>query len=214
MRESIGIILPTRGDRPEFIEQAKKMIRYQTRQPEHVEIIIAEPKSEYPDITERYMVGFERLKNKCALIFAWEDDDWYSPYYLQTMITLWLQAGKPELIGLNSIIYYHVIKLRWKVIELKTFGAMCNTAIRSDINIRWDQIKTNLDIHLYKNHSFKLIPCNNLTLGIKHCIGLKGGAGHDKMNLPNKDGGMKYLKSIVDPNSFIFYKGLHDKYCN
>jgi len=210
----IGIILPTRGDRSEFLEHAKKMIAYQTKQPDHVEIIVGEPESEYPDITYRYKTGYERLKNKCDLIFAWEDDDWYSPDYLQTMINFWVQAGKPELIGLNSIIYYHIIKLRWKVIELKTFGAMCNTAIRSDIDIKWEQVKTNLDIHLYKNHSFNLIQWDIISLGIKHCIGMKGGAGHDKMNLPIKDKEMKYLKSIVDPVSFTFYKDLHDKHCN
>ena len=105
----IGIILPTRGDRSEFLEHAKKMIAYQTKQPDHVEIIVGEPESEYPDITYRYKTGYERLKNKCDLIFAWEDDDWYSPDYLQTMINFWVQAGKPELIGLNSIIYYHII---------------------------------------------------------------------------------------------------------
>ena len=82
----IGVIIPDRGDRPKFLENCLRMLKAQTMQPTIIEIVNDAPFSDEKDITLRYRLGYERLRNKEIEVIALiENDDWYAPDYLEIM---------------------------------------------------------------------------------------------------------------------------------
>src|SRR5258708_4759741 len=105
-----GCLIPTRGDRPEFLKFALSQIERQTEKPHKILVIDSPPQSDKPDITFRYRTGCEQLeKEGCDLFVFWEDDDWYSKDYLSKIKVFWLLNNKPDLIGIDSTIYYNII---------------------------------------------------------------------------------------------------------
>src|SRR5579872_6695251 len=108
----IGIIMPDRGDRPAFYDHADCLIKNQTANNKHFIIhnmIDYPPESEACDITERYRLGYDIFREKnLDIIFLMESDDWYSPNYIDIMIQRWVSHGKPDLMGIDHTIYYHI----------------------------------------------------------------------------------------------------------
>ena len=88
----IGVLIPTRGDRVKFLAQANKLLSKQTMKPHEVNIVNFKPSDGNKDITKRYRVGCNQLFNekKCDLVIFWEDDDWYSNDYIETVFKSWL----------------------------------------------------------------------------------------------------------------------------
>lgn len=208
---NIAVVVPTRGDRPQFLEQCKKLIAYQTREPDSIHIIdqTVVALSDKKDITARYRIGIQIARGFYAdVIFFFEDDDWYAPEYIQTMLNGWEISGKPDLYGYASTTYYHLV-IR-KSVELKHPGraSMFNTLMRADTTVVLppdDDPFT--DIYLWKKLKGFADPVNPKTcIGIKHSTGLTGGIGHNKdwkgYNIEDPDG--EKLKSLTrfDP----FYK--------
>lgn len=211
----IGVLIPTRGDRSIFLEHAKKLIGKQTMKPDLIEIVDDKPLSKGKDITWRYRLGCERLFSKGAdVIIFWEDDDWYSPLYIQTLFCEWLKAGKPDIFGINTTVYYHLRSRKY--VELgegnKKASAMATMVTKSVINIPYpsdDYVW--FDIWIWERLKGFSIPVQRpLNLGIKHGIGLTGGIGHNAgASIYKKyDYNLKYLHSVVDSESFQFYKKL------
>jgi hypothetical protein len=206
----IGIIIPTRGDRPQFLQHALYLISQQSHKPDFIEVVDDTPFSKDKDISWRYKLGCERLIKKGAdLIFFWEDDDWYSSDYIKKMALGWQFAGKPKIFGLNSTIYYHIgIKKWFSQIHNYRASAM-STIVTNDISsFKFPpDNEPFLDLWLWKKIPGKAIAHSTINIGIKHGHGLCGGSGHSKLEwYKNNDSDMSWLKSIVDPKSFEFYE--------
>lgn len=208
----IGVIIPSRGDRPALLRNCMRMLKRQTLQAHQICLVDYKPKSESKDITERYRIAYDYFRGMdLDLIAFMEDDDWYHEKYLEVMATLWIENGMPELFGLNHSTYYHIKGLAF--FEMKHFqrSPMMCTFIKPDLQFDWckdDQPYT--DAHLWtatnlkkKLTSFQPLIC----MGIKHGIGKVGGQHHnDRMDrYINSDSDKSFLKQVIDPASLEFY---------
>ena len=59
-----GVLIPTRGDRPNFLKNCLAQIERQTLKPSIINIVDFTPRSNEKDITLRYKVGYEYLSTK------------------------------------------------------------------------------------------------------------------------------------------------------
>lgn len=242
----IGIIIPDRGDRPEFMKHCWRLLRNQSivkksnritikKRPEQIdEIIIDEdsifiahinslPHSNVCDITERYRCGYNFLRNKnIDVIFFIENDDWYSPLYIETMIKLWEANGHPNLFGLNRTVYYHIGLKKYYTMNHKTRSSAMNTLIKPDMDFPWcPDHEPFTDIWLWHGltgqNSLKGViiePPFEMCLGIKHGVGKCGGKNHttELHRFINDDDNLSYLHSVVDNDSLEFYRNLSNLY--
>jgi hypothetical protein len=213
--EKIGIVTPTRGDRPEFLKQCIKYMGQQTRKPDYMCIVDYAPKSKNKDLVERCKVGIEDcLKNDCDIIFFIEDDDYYSPIYIQSMYQRWEEVGKPELFGINQSIYYHLKTKRYWEKTHSNHSSLMSTLITKELAAKIDYSKVKdiwFDVYLWSNFKgvstqFKYYIC----AGIKHGIGLSGGIGHNpNAGIYNRnDHNGELLRNIVGINNYRFYNDL------
>ena len=212
-----AVLIPSRKDRPKFLENCLRMMAAQTLQPDHIEIVDDEPLSADKDITWRYRTGYERLRNKGFDVIALiENDDWYSPFYLEYMVNKWIAEGKPDLLGTDYTIYYHLRKKGWFVMHHDERASAMNTLIKPDMNFKWcPDNDPYTDIHLWLNAGLngKIIHPNlHYSIGMKHGEGLCGGRNHiDKLEkFKNDDKNMDFLFSNMitenkDHDSFNFY---------
>ena len=212
-----AVLIPSRNDRPDFLANCLRMMQAQTLQPYHIEIVDDKALSNEKDITWRYRIGYDRLRNKCFDVIALiENDDWYSPNYLEYMVQQWIDAGKPVLFGTDYTIYYHLKEQAYFTMNHDDRASAMNTLIRPDFYFNW--CKDNdpyTDIHLWHHAGTtqKIIhPDKHYSIGMKHGIGLCGGRNHiDKLDrFKNKDTNSSFLhKHIVeianDIDSFNFY---------
>lgn len=204
----IGVLIITRGDRPKFLEQAKKMLANQTLKPNEICIVDDKPLSDEVDITYRYRIGFERLKDKVDVIILWEDDDFYSPKYIEKMFTAWVDNGKPLLFGIGETIYYHLQLKAFSIIKHDERASAMSTMVSTKLDIDFPKDnETFFDIHLWKNYKgVTFIPKEVINIGIKHGIGKCGGKGHlCNFKYNNDDDNMLFLKNHVTEESFKFY---------
>jgi hypothetical protein len=209
----LGIIIPDRGDRPEFLKNCLRMISGQTLKPEIIELVNDYPLSNDIDITYRYRIGYERLRNKGLDVIAFiENDDWYSPVYLQYMTSQWQRNGKPDLFGTNYTYYYHLKLRAWHKMEHFHRASAMNTLIKPDLNFTWcADNEPFTDIHLWKTLKGACIsPESIISMGMKHGTGLCGGTYHvDRLNrYKNQDPDLSMLKSNIDYHSYGFYSKL------
>jgi len=206
----LGIIIPSRGDRPQFLVNCLRMIMAQTVQPDFIEIVNDIPLTKDCDITKRYRIGYERLRNKDIDVIALiEDDDWYAPNYLEYMVNKWIEKGKPNLLGLNHTIYYHLKLRSWFRMGHETRSSAMNTLIKPDMELTWPVDNDPFtDIHLW--HTIRGVifePEQIICMGIKHGVGKCGGRSHvDQLHrFINDDKDLSFLKSKLDEKSFKFY---------
>jgi len=213
--ERIGVIIPTRGDRPEFMAQALKLLERQTLQPSHVEIVTDVPVNQKKDITRRYRLGCERAfaKGMDVVIFI-EDDDYYDSDYIRLMMEAWNAAGKPDVFGIGETTYYHLgLRNRNHQKHIDRASAFCTMISKLPTFPRDEESFT--DIHIWKNSTNKktcLFP-KPIAIGIKHGIGLCGGIGHSKAmsGYRNPDPDLSWLRANVDPESFAFYESISNR---
>jgi hypothetical protein len=222
----IGVIIPTRGDRPEFLENCKRLMFQQTLKPYLIHIMGDEPINSECDITRRYREGYELMRNKrLDVIFFIEDDDWYSDKYIETMVNEWTNAGKPDLFGTSFTIYYNLKLKKHYTMFHSERSSMMSTLIKPDLNFTWpkdsepytDSFLWFSSINLETNKPLKkhiFYPKEILCLGIKHGIGKTGGKSHTT-ELHRYDGktgkndfSLEMLKLTVDNKSFDFYQNL------
>lgn len=219
----IGVIIPDRGDRPEFIQHCITLLRNQTVQPTCVAFMVYEPESDQKDITQRYRRGYDEMRNRrLDVLFLMESDDYYAPKYIETMLHEWLAVGRPELFGLTHTIYYHIgIRKYFTMHHTERSSAMC-TMIKPDLNFNWcPDIEPYTDTHIWMSARHtdtgkeltraQYTPHAPICMGIKHGVGLTGGNMHtdrldryDNHGQPDHD--WKFLFDVVDPLSFAFYK--------
>lgn len=219
----IGLLIPTRGDRELFLNQAKKLLAKQTRQPDAIEIIDFPGEPGVKDITKRYRIGFDLLfnKRKCDAVVLFEDDDYYAPEYVEYLISMWELYDKPELFGFNSTLYYNLLSKQYEIFYHPGRASACLTLVTPAIlkmqfppddysyldMIIWDKKKNPC-------YSVSIDQPRLLHAGIKHGVGLVGGSGHNivrnyykKVDNPS----FQYLRSVIDAEDIGFYTKLSNK---
>lgn len=229
----IGILVPDRGDRTEFLRNCRRMIDRQTLQPVEVEIVNDPPRSEAIDIGWRYKIGYQRLQNKNLDLIAFiENDDWYHPEYLEIMAKMWEETGKPLLLGTDYTVYYHLKLKKYFTFHHTNRSSAMNTVIRPNIdNIDWGQeFDPYTDMHLWtkigKEFGDRIVfhPDKHISVGIKHAIGKTGGFAHKfpdddgldfSARYENDDNG--FLQSVIDPvdhEGWMFYQATSEALIN
>jgi hypothetical protein len=207
----LGVLIPDRGDRPEFLSNLFGMLSRQTIKPDHIDLVNFKPKGKGTDLTERVRIGFESLKSKgCDVVFIMENDDFYAPEYIETMLFLWELNDEPDIFGTDRTIYYHIEKREYKILGHSGRSSLMNTLLSTKANIKWPKdSEVFLDINLWRQLKGKAVRIDKtISIGIKHGVGLCGGAGHDRMEFDFKDPFLSYLRSKVDSDSFDFYRSL------
>lgn len=207
----IAVVIPDRGDRPQFTENCLRMMASQTIKPSQIIHVNDTPKSQLPDITFRYRTGYNQVNSDIDLIAFIENDDWYSEKYLEQSLQFWEDLGKPDLLGRTQTIYYNLNERAYFTMAHSNRSSAMNTLIRPRLNINWcKDSEVYTDLHLWYNvpNLHKVIieqPLN--CLGIKHGVGLCGGKNHTDYlhRYVNKDNDMHWLMSVVDSKSFNFY---------
>jgi len=231
----VAVIIPDRNDRPRFLENCLRMLKAQTVQPDIIELVnddfgtrifkapaigftTSPPENNgkmVPDITKRYRTGYDRLRGKgidCILFI--ENDDWYRNDFIEKMTLEWEYQGRPDLLGTNYTIYYHIGLFARYTMQHETRSSAMSTLIKADLNFAWcPDHEPYTDIHLWKTIPNRVIfhPEEHICLGIKHGEGLCGGKSHSdrlfRYEPPRgtKDPDKAFLKSVLDPESFEFY---------
>jgi hypothetical protein len=212
----IGVIIPDRNDRSELLKNCMRMLEAQTVQPDVVELVNYEPKTDKCDITQRYRTGYNNLRNKnLDAIFFIENDDFYHPTYIETMASKYINEGKPLLLGTAYTIYYNILINKWFKFQHLTRASAMNTVIKPDQQIDWGKDENPYtDAWLWNKHKGVIFePQSVIAIGIKHGIGMQGGKFHltDFDRYRENDQNMMFLKNHMDEKSFKFYKNLSNK---
>lgn len=207
----VGIIIPDRGDRPEFTANCLRMIRAQTRTPYAISHINHPPTSNDIDLVQRYREGYDKLSPVVDVIACIENDDWYDPSYLGTMIDAWIISGEPEIFGIPHTVQYHLGLKKFNVVEHPGRSSMNSTFIKSKLNFNWGDEKTAyLDMWIWKvlqGETYK--PQRTITISMKHGQGKCGGqAHHYHKQYRLRDYHLQFLDYHLDPESFKFYSTL------
>jgi len=226
---SITIITPT-GDRPEAFELTRKWVISQTVQPDQWLVIDdgKEPLPDYLRIDVDYVrrepkeneghtlilnmkEAVKHIKGDTILIF--EDDDWYGPDYVKTMVHY---LGIYDLVGESYARYYHLPAMKYRRIGNNAHASFCqtgfnkrllsvfNTCLEGDpyIDARFWSIVT--------EHKYLIVDtADQLHL---HCSlkGMKGrlgiGSGHNKeARYYNVDDSLEYLiRWVGEENAKIY----------
>lgn len=221
-KDKIGVVVPTRGDRSEFLEQCKKMIAYQTVQPDKVYIIDRKPTKDSNDQRERIIEGVEQAKkdgmNKIIII---EDDDYYYPNYIETCIKNWKDN---EIIGNYYYLIYHLRDKQYVEYHADmNFGtgikgaplhSTCFTVDLWDKFIKANYLYTqrNLDEELWKYVQDLNIKRDwikeKVILSIKHGVGKCAGGNHAgiRKQWAKDDPNFEYLRKHVTTEIYNFYE--------
>jgi glycosyltransferase involved in cell wall biosynthesis len=206
----IGVIIPDRNDRQKFLENCIRMIGAQTMQPAEVCLVNDAPLSNEKDITYRYRTGYDRLREKgLDAIALMENDDWYHPEYLETMVKEWEKQQRPDLLGTDYTTYYHIKERAYFTMFHRSRSSAMSTLIKPDMQFKWPvDHEPYTDLHLW--HHLKGVifrPERQICMGIKHGIGLCGGKTHvDKLHrYDHFDQDFSFLRAKMDEESFKFY---------
>lgn len=181
----IGVLVPTLpGLRPNFLEQCSKYIDRQTVKVKCEIINDILPALEPSDITLRYRLGLERLKD-CDIVFFMEDDDFYRADYVETLYKAWIDHGRPDVIGYKTSIYYHLLNRKWWVSEHPGRASAMASGVRPSamLDFQWGADNDPwFDIQLWKQIKGVALPFPDQIpcVGIKHGFGKHGGVGHNQ----------------------------------
>ena len=219
MSIKVGVIIPDRGDRPKFMDNCERMIMAQTivdNKNYDIEVFHVDypAKSDKCDITQRYRYGYEsEVMQDRDIIFFIENDDWYSPSYMEYMIAQWI-CGKPDLFGTNYTVNYHLGLKKYFTMRHDQRASAMNTMIRGGMKFQWpldhdpytDQWLWMRQNGIQTKKTFE--PSSLLSVSMKHGVGKLGGRYHidDLHRYINEDN--NFLEYTLDPESFEFYKNV------
>ena len=198
----ITLITPT-GFRPEAFALCVKYMKRQTYKEEIQWLISLDDNANFekPEMPENWNVelivnykkwrpGFntQRLSLdhslafiKGDLIINIEDDDWYSPTYLDTYVAL---LGLADAVGIGNSKYYNLKTSSYKEMQNYAHSSLCQTAFRKELLPVFEQAINSgekyIDIEFWRLATNKLILSE-----FDQCIGIKGlpgrpgiGVGH------------------------------------
>ena len=224
-RKRICGITPTRGDRPQFMEQCRGMMDRQTRKLDKLYVIDYAPENDGNDQRERVIRGAKQaLADGFRRALIIEDDDCYRNDYVETMADMW--HDDIPLIGSWFYTMYHVSerchityranqlgkdrRMNWPTlhstgVDLETFLRFANSA--------WLGKNQNLDQDLWEwaqcnQVPYKLVEIPRLVISIKHGVGVQAGGCHTSIKgRPGieRDLDMAWLSRHTDPALHDFY---------
>lgn len=206
----IGVVCPTIKGRELFLNNFKRLLKNQTLQPDVVEIIDSDLKHDYKDVAERYLIGFKKAFSKgCDVVLCMEDDDYYSPNYIEYMIMQWVAYDKPVLFGLNHSTYYHILRREYFTLKHPNRSSMMCTLVSKEFKgVKHDVKDPYLDISLWQQYKGVAVYIPNICVGIKHGLTeVAGGCHSESQFYKQKDENMSYLSSICNFD-VKFYKSL------
>ncbi|KAA3639446.1 MAG: glycosyltransferase family 2 protein [Proteobacteria bacterium] len=203
------IITPT-GGRPEAIANLNDYLTRQTFQDfEWIILDDVEPHGHAPSRCDHYIVADwvwngENTQSKAVArllqevidsdkVLICEDDDWYSPHYVEKMIKA---LNNADIVGEKNAIYYNVNNYTYRHCGNTKHASLCSTGVtktgierlRKSTNNKW------IDMELWKSGG-QLLSTRD-SLGIKGMPGRVGiGVGHDMVATP--DPNHEFLKSII-----------------
>jgi glycosyltransferase involved in cell wall biosynthesis len=203
----IKVITPhQRGERDVFLNRLEYYINRQTLRPD--EWIIVDHDTGHPmDLTERVRIGLNRAKD-ADLILIMENDDWYSPTYIETMVRAWVKRGTPDLIGYDSTWYYHIKSEGYHLLNHPKRASLMATAIAGSavdkIQFPADDF-TFLDLELWRQLQGVAIEDTPECVGIKHGIGNTGGVGHrENWKLYEQDSNYSKLYDLIGDDATYY----------
>jgi hypothetical protein len=202
----IVAITPTRGDRPEYLEQCKTLISKQVD--EHI-IVDYKPLTDSNDINDRIEYGLKQAAG-ADFIFVIEDDDYYPCDYINTLIDLWEQNGNPNLFGIAQSLYYHIGINKFKMLYHSGRASLFQTMFTNDF-ILPDGLKAkHFDVNIWERYNGTkkaILHDEYLAVGIKHGNGLCGGIGHliDFYTNGETDKDKSILKILTNNNDFYLH---------
>lgn len=212
-------VIPTRGDRPEFLEFCRAQLDRQTRPFQHVFVVDDPPPNpRRSDVTWRYRTGCQRaLAKGCHVIVFWEDDDWYHPTYAEWLLAKWFRAGAPNVFGVGETHYYHLEARRRKHFRhprrASAFCTLIHGRFVRDGGVPWPSDTTSgLDMRLWRETGGGVtIPWDDRirAVGIKHGIGRSGGGWHRVDGRSWIPGDARaWFEATVDAEALAFYDDL------
>lgn len=136
-------------------------------------------------LKEKYKEGLEKLKDKCDLIFFFEDDDYYPENYIEKILEFYEWASRPEIFGIRETWFYHPEhKAFWYNKNGESYACAFQTCVRSDAvgKINWNLIgDVFVDAGLWRQLNGDTIEFGKpLSIGIKHGRGQTLASGHNK----------------------------------
>jgi hypothetical protein len=215
----VGVIIPTRGkERARFVDNCLRQMETQTLKPHEIALVDYEPETIYKDITQRYRKGYDALRNMGLDVIALiEDDEFYSPEYLEYMTAKWVEYGKPQLFGASFNWYYNLRMKAYHKMEHHTQSHAMSTLIKPDLNFPWcHDNEAFTDVYLWNLRKYLtgviFTPEKNIAICMKHGVGLTGGNSHrdNDSRYKNKDADMAWLRSQLTPESFEFFATYFD----
>ncbi len=149
--------------------------------------LIKAPKLWTPEInTQRYNMDALLEAANGDVIFIIEDDEYYAPNYVETMLKLLETAS---VAGISNDRYYHIKAKGYKIIGNWKHASLCRTALRKDVkNLLYQAVHSGeyyFDIDFWKRVRESQVPMSliahsKLSIGIKGMPGRGGlGAGHE-----------------------------------
>lgn len=205
-------LTPSRGDRPQLVNNCIRQINRFTTKPDKSYWIDYPPSGPGFDLVSRIQTGVEQAQlDGMDWVVIIEDDDFFPANYLENF-TPFFQTH--DFIGQENSIYYNLKNQTYKQWDHPHRSSLFITAFRISAlnNFVWPSDKDPfLDIELWKYARYKRRKfLQTGAIGIKTGMGLCGGKGHIQKN-PNADIDLKWLRSKVDEKSFEFYKNLIPK---
>jgi glycosyltransferase involved in cell wall biosynthesis len=206
----VAVIIPTIPGRELFVNNCLRLLANQTMQPDITEIVNY-PAKDYPDTTDRYFYGLEKVfKQGAEVAVCFEDDDWYHPSYIETMVKGWHEAKRPILYGINHSTYYHIKVKKYFKISHKGRASMMSTLIsnkfKKDMVVIQDKNQY-LDSHIWGQiKGVDFTSSQMLCMGIKHGMTKVAGGAHNG-NSPHykyPDDSLKFLMETTKKD-FMFY---------
>lgn len=179
--------------------------------PVNAYIMNERPVSDAVDLIPRIREGFNKAKaDGFEFMFIIESDDYYPANYF----SLFGDLSNVDFVGFSSTTYYNIRNKTFEILKHKDRSSLFCTGFRiSDLDkFSWPNDNEKfLDVRLWEyaqrmGKRVRLIE-DNPCVGIKHGIGKCAGKGH-VMQLKNQDNNLHFLRSIVDTESFEFYKQL------
>jgi len=215
----IAVIIPDRGDRPEFTNHCLMQIDRQTRQPDKVYHVNYPPVDDSVDIVPRVRKGVEMAKrDNCTHAYIFENDDYYPDTYIENM-----SFDGSQFIGINITCYYSIITSSYAFIPHSKGSSLFCTAFKVSAldNFTWpDDSVIYLDQELWQyardnlTISIKEMDRFCMPVGIKHGIGKCAGSFHgNDFNeigaIQIKDDNNKWLRSMIRPESMKLYNKIN-----
>jgi len=208
------VIIPDRGDRPEFLNHCLFQMERQTVIPSWIYPISFPPAGPDVDLVPRIREGIQHAKTDgIDICYIIENDDYYPDDYFEVM-----DIQDHGFVGIPKTIYYNIFLRRYAVMEHALHSCLMCTGFRISAleGFTWpadDYISLDKEIWKFAANSqnkYLYVFPGQMPIGIKHGIGKCAGTGHGEnfSYYTNEDPDGQWLKCHTRPKSYKFYNEL------